>query len=434
MIHIAGGTYVETCLEPRWNELLGSGLRAALALQRLSNDVRLSTYLAAAEEDTFYNTIGAVAGGFDPDSGPMISVDSRPTKNTISFRYIHPLARPEIRPSLHLIARNPPFTIEAETVLRFGMLEGSAVVHGQRVIYDPQATYNPEPFNANGSTAGQLAIIANYREAMRLTGRTDITEIGHALRSRHRAEVAVVKRGALGATVFTADGMHWVPAYRTERVFPVGSGDVFTAAFAHYWGERGEPALQAAQKASVSAAYYCQTRRLPLPADSLQMRVGPPVRARPDELTQGAAPLPRVYLAGPFFTMAERWLVNQAREALRTVGVEVFSPFHDVGIGPAEVVAPRDIQELERCQAVLALADRADAGTLYEVGYARARSKPVVTFVQVEFDEPLKMLRGTDCEVLSDFASAIYHAAWDALERRTVPMPAPMTIGMDGSA
>lgn len=433
MIHVVGGTYVEICQEPRWNELLGSGLRAALALQRLSSEVRLWTYLAPSEEETFYNTIGAIGGAFDPDSGPMISVEPRPTKSTIAFRYVHPLTRPEIRPSLHLIPRNPPFTVTGETILRFGMLEGSAVVHGRRVIYDPQATYDPEPFDANGSTADQLAIVANYREAVRLTGRTDVNEIGGALRSRHRAEVAVVKRGALGAMVFTAEGVEWVPAYRTDRVFPVGSGDVFSAAFAHYWGERSEHAFEASHKASRAAAHYCQTRRLPLPADPDSFPVGAPVDARPDVAHVNSPSLPRVYLAGPFFTMAERWLVNQAREALHSVGVDVFSPFHDVGLGPAEVVAPRDLQELHRCQAVLALADRADAGTLYEVGYARAHKIPVVAFVQVEFEEPLKMLRGTACDVLSDFTSAVYHAAWDALERRIIPIPEPANVNRDGT-
>ena len=62
-----------------------------------------------------------------------------------------------------------------------------------------------------------------------------------------------------------------------------------------------------------------------------------------------------VYLAGPFFNMGARWLVEQAREALRQQPVAVFSPFHDVGLGLAESVVPADIEALDRCSAVLAL-------------------------------------------------------------------------------
>ena len=56
----------------------------------------------------------------------------------------------------------------------------------------------------------------------------------------HAADVVVVKRGCSGATVHRPgrDPVA-VPAYRSARVFKIGSGDVFSAAFAHHWGERG---------------------------------------------------------------------------------------------------------------------------------------------------------------------------------------------------
>ena len=85
-----------------------------------------------------------------------------------------------------------------------------------------------------------------------------------------------------------------------------------------------------------------------------------------------------VYLAGPFFNMPELWLVDEARLALRGMGLKVFSPYHDVGIGIGEDVAPKDIEALERSRAVLAIVDGVDTGTIFEVGYARALAKPVV--------------------------------------------------------
>ena len=45
MIHVTGGTYLEFCSEPHWNELFGSGLRGAAAVSSLSEDVLLSTYI-----------------------------------------------------------------------------------------------------------------------------------------------------------------------------------------------------------------------------------------------------------------------------------------------------------------------------------------------------------------------------------------------------
>jgi nucleoside 2-deoxyribosyltransferase len=94
----------------------------------------------------------------------------------------------------------------------------------------------------------------------------------------------------------------------------------------------------------------------------------------------------------------------------------VFSPYHDVGIGAAEDVVPQDIEALDECQAVLAIVDGADAGTLFEVGYARAKGIRVIAIAENESAEPLKMLRGTGCEVHSDLTTAVYRAAWAAME------------------
>jgi nucleoside 2-deoxyribosyltransferase len=97
--------------------------------------------------------------------------------------------------------------------------------------------------------------------------------------------------------------------------------------------------------------------------------------------------------------------------------VKVFSPYHDVGIGAAEVVVPKDIEALKDCDSVLAILDGFDAGTSFEVGYARSLGIPVVAFVQNEPPEPLKMLIGTGCEIVNDLVSAVYRAAWAAMER-----------------
>jgi nucleoside 2-deoxyribosyltransferase len=92
--------------------------------------------------------------------------------------------------------------------------------------------------------------------------------------------------------------------------------------------------------------------------------------------------------------------------------MEVFSPVHDVGPGPARVVGPADIEALEDCDAVFAILDGTDSGTLFEVGYARAHKKRVYALAQAVSDEDLKMIEGTECLIFDDFVTAIHHVAW----------------------
>lgn len=399
-MHVIGGAYREICREPVWDELYGSGLRGAAALSALDPAVGLTTWIADAQRPT----LDAYAQQYG------ITLDARPAPATLRFSYVHGLSRPWIDPPLHLLQPTEQITLRATTILRYGTLESDAIVHGDTVVYDPQSTYDPRPFGENGSSAGRLAIVANMREGAAMTGRSGVDEIGAALLTEHGAEAALIKRGALGVCVFQRGQMDLVPAYQTGSVFPIGSGDVFSAAFAHRWATEGADPAAAADFASRSAAWYCGSQLLPIPSDVAE-RIHVPITP-----TGGGRQPRRVYLAGPFFTTAERWLVTEARDGLLQQGVEVFSPFHDVGIGPAEEVVPKDIAALRSCDAVLAILDGFDAGTSFEVGYARSLGIPVVAFVQNEPSEPLKMLVGTGCQITEDFVSAVYQTAWAALQ------------------
>jgi nucleoside 2-deoxyribosyltransferase len=119
----------------------------------------------------------------------------------------------------------------------------------------------------------------------------------------------------------------------------------------------------------------------------------------------------RVYLAGPFFTIAQLWLIEEARRCLTDAGMKVFSPFHEIGPGPAEEIGPADIAALNECDAVFAVLDGLDSGTIFEVGYARALDKPVVGFAQTVTEEDLKMIVGSGCTVIPDFVTAILAVA-----------------------
>jgi len=404
MIAIAGGTYVERCVDPPWDQLFGSGGRAASSLCALDDQITLITYV----DDRHRPALEALAAtlGF--------KINATSIQSTPSFSYYHGLSEPRIRPNQQFLGKSTPLVLEDSTILRFGFLEGDAVVRGERVVYDPQSAFDPRPFHENGSTARELAIVANYRECMSLAGtQTELAplEMGRAVLQNQNAQVVVVKQGSFGATVVTQDAEKHLPAFRTERVWPIGSGDVFAAVFAYEWGVQRNDPLQAALTASLATAYYCDTTSVPIPTD-LHSKFSPA-----SVISSGKFPHEQnqIYLAGPFFTMTQRWLIDHSRKHLTEQGFKVFSPLHDVGYGNAAKVVPEDIAAIKKSDLLFALLDGLDPGTIFEVGYARALNKPVVAFVQNEAAKDLKMLRGTDCELVDDFASAIYRATWAAM-------------------
>ncbi len=401
MIHIVGGTYREVCLEGNWDQLFGSGLRAAAAIRHFAKDIQLSTFLK--KDDVRLAQTLATSFGF------QIAISDSP--QTVRFTYEHGLGVPHIAPPLHLMQSAKPLQVAGESALLFGMVDGEAIVTAERAVHDPQSTYSPRGFRATGSIAKHLAVVCNSREAWLLTGVVDPEAAARKMLSDGDADIAVVKCGSAGAILVTNAGTEHIPAFKTPRVWPIGSGDVFAAVFAAAWLEQRQSPLEAAKLASKATAYYCCTQSLPVPS-AIEL----------DEWAEsnGVVPLPTssapkpitVYLAGPFFSMMERWLIEQSREALNQQGMKVFSPLHDVGIGGADDVVPKDLAAIESCDVLFALLDHLDSGTLFEVGYARSIGKPVVGFCQNETPESLKMLSGSGCVIFDDFVTAIYHTKW----------------------
>lgn len=389
---IAGGCYIEICLRPDWRRLFGSGLRAAAAVARLSPETRLHTYATSALADDVRHSAHAFGA----------HAEIAAAKQAISFSYLHPMSAARMHPSAP--AANPPLSVKGATVLRFGFVEGDVVVEeAERAIYDPQGSDSCKAFGANGSRAKRLAVVLNEHEVHPSFQRQGAVE-GRALIEFHGAEVAVVKRGPRGAIVHKRDGATVaVPAYRSERVFKIGSGDVFSASFAYHWGELGLDAVESADRASRHVAAFVDGHALPL-ADGA---------TRESQVPVGLSKPGRIYLAGPFFDLPQRWLVEEALEKLVELGAEVFSPLHEVGVGLQQGdLAEADLAGLAGCDAVLALLDGMDPGTLFEVGYARARGLPVVALVERGEPENLTMIVGSGCEVVDDFATALYRAVW----------------------
>lgn len=404
-IAVVGGVYRERCRLPENNdEVWGSGGRAAAVLSGLGLKVKLHTLVDAATEPVLLS----LAASFKFD------VAAQNTPTTLQFQYDHALATPVIWPPPVSLAK-ARLSIQADAALVFGMLEADTEVSAKRVVYDPQNPILPAPFDQAGSSNAEVAYVLNGTEATKLGNTSNHEEAARNIVRDYGATAVVIKRGAWGAYIFDGQRGEHVPAYVTDRVWPIGSGDVFAAVFAARWlTGTGLPAIDAAQEASRGTALYVNNRVLPLPAEQFGGSGGFPFKI----IQHQARPLNseeyHVYLAGPFFNIAQKWLVEEARLSLKGMGLKVFSPLHDVGLGDGDDVAPRDIDGLKASRCVLALVDGVDAGTIFEMGYARSLNKPVLALAESTPVEALKMISGTKCEMVSDFVTAIYRTAWTA--------------------
>jgi hypothetical protein len=362
---------------------MGSGGRAASAVARLSLSVELHTYRPIGQEPDLY-----------PIEALGVRLLVTPSQSEIAFAYFHPLSNPVIAPNP--IPPEPVLRAEGGTILRFGCLEGDAVVTGDTVIYDPQTIIGPRSFAQNGSSAKKLAIVLNEGEIRSIAGVSDIDTAATHVMAQERASVLIVKAGIKGAQVF-APGHRpiWVPSYYSQRVFKIGSGDVFSAAFAYYWGEAGLDSQSAADLASRSAAHYCGSRLLPLPG-----------AGQLADLIPVGSPTPaKVGVIGSARTLGSRWVLEEARWCLSELGLDVFAPtlegqpIHSVG--DAEYGA------------ILICGDFLD-DEIASAGIAAVRNKvPTVIFSETGNFGP-QLAEESMCRCTDDFATAIYLTGWAA--------------------
>jgi nucleoside 2-deoxyribosyltransferase len=394
-IVIAGGFYREICQFPKSDEYWGSGGRAAAAIAYMASHVKLVTVTDERAGDLLASVAEAV--GFEYETALI--------PRTLSFEYVHPLSTPIIVPPPHTVQR-PALEVRASCVLQFGMLDADITVEADSAVYDPQEPFSPRPFSSKRRPS-RLAYVLNASEARALSGKSSVEEAIKEIATRHRPDVIVVKSSARGAAVYDGEIVEWVPSYATEDVWPIGSGDVFAAVFSAEWMLKGTPTKLAADVASRAVAEYVTTRTLPL-------RVEPSNHLNPIIQGTNRTGTYDVYLAGPFFNMPQRWLIEEARKSLKSMGLRVFSPLHDVGLGKADDVAPQDLAALRESRVLLAMVDGIDCGTIFEVGYARALSVPVIAFAEMTPEESLKMIAGSGCSVVDDFTTAIYRTVWAA--------------------
>lgn len=378
---VVGGTYTETVLYPTLaSDLAGSGLRAAMTLGATAE--RLVTAATSAEAEQITSVV---------DAGTSVLVAHR--GSPVEFRYLDPSLRPHVWGLPVETAPALDCTFPGQDVLAFGLIElpSGYPVSARRVVLDPQAPQSASVAILDNVDAEKIAICANRGEARRMTGCDSPLEASARLLEAPGVEGVIVKCGALGYVAADHDAITWAHATPTLSVRTLGSGDVFSSVFAREWFA----------DASVSDAAAAASR-------AVAQTVGPSGEGLP-RLQPGYSP--KVYLAGPFFTLGERWIVERVRDVLHGLGARVFSPIHDVGPGDIEV-AKKDLEGLDDCDVVLALLDGFDPGTVYETGWAARGTIPIVGFASEIHTKETKMLVGMGAEVHTDLTTAMFRAIW----------------------
>lgn len=394
MLTVVGGIYLENCLTPSYSELFGSALRATCALGNKGIDIELRGIVGKE----YFNDVDYKSKlyGF---TNSVIQSDSR----TLEFSYFTPLSKPNI---YNLREKKERIDVKADNILYYGMIDNNCEVVGNFVVYDPQ---NHISFTETNSKAQHLAIILNKNEAQIISKRfdDDLIGIGWEIKKSQNAEVVVIKNGAKGAIVFHKDSYEIIPVFETNKVWSIGSGDIFSAVFAWKWIEERLEPIEAAKFASKSVANFCETQQLPLIVSNNHHN---PIASKD---------VNRVYIASPFFTVSDKLFVNEIRNLLIEFGNEVFSPMHDLGLLDDQAskiqmdeARNRDLIEIEKCDSVLAIISGNDPGTIFEIGYALAKGKRVIILAENYKEADLFMFKDTNCEITDDFTTAIYKASW----------------------
>jgi nucleoside 2-deoxyribosyltransferase len=400
---VAGGTYDEIVVTPDSRDLMGSGMRAAAALRHRAETVHLAT----AWDSSIAEEASLVAAAVGVSTGTVVERTER-----VGFRYSTPVSAPAVNGPSASVTEKP--LLADSTVLMFGLVEaptGAFNVDADILVLDPQKPRDTGALVTEGVSSRRLIVVANDTEVRKLGGGSSTMDAAEGLlHKRPDIEAVITKRGAVGSLVTVRNRLgvthHSVGAHPTTRVWPIGSGDTFSAGVAHAL-DSGADIVEAARVGSAAAAHWCSTRDPALPRAILSGDLSDVPNAATGDAGQ-------VYLAGPFFTVAQRWLVDTVRDELISLGVDVWSPVHEVGPGGDEV-AEKDLDGLRSSDAVLALLDHGDAGTVFEVGWAVRRGIPIVGFATSFDREGAKMLTGTTVEMHRDLSTACYRAAWASM-------------------
>jgi hypothetical protein len=393
MISVIGGTYREIEYDDISMEIFGSGFRCCKFL--LENSCKVQYYTSGNKEvERYLNENKKVYQSFDFQLTETIEL--------ITFKYSFALDYPQILPNIRSISKTDDIIVGSGDVICYGMMESDFKINCNKVVYDPQTAIHPKSFATIG-TATELVYIVNLSEARSISGEEEFEKIKNYFFNVEKAKALIIKNGPHGAKLFYADNEILIPSFITDRVSKIGSGDIFTSSFGYYWMEKNLPLEDCAILASKSTASYCNAK---VYVDATVFDFGYK-EFKTNDITNK-----QIYLAAPFFTIAELILIDKIRTAFLDFGVKVFSPFHDVGFGNHESVAKQDLDGLKKSDIVFAVFDNLDSGTLIESGFALAIDKKIIGYHRTCSDSDLLMLR-PGIKIFDHLTSAMYQTIWN---------------------
>jgi sugar/nucleoside kinase (ribokinase family)/nucleoside 2-deoxyribosyltransferase len=394
---VIGGIYREL-LPPASRPLRragGSGFVAALTAARLGADVALISYVG--EQDARSALSPLKRAGVDVSAVtrlPGVSGVFQLTDLT-DRRAPRPGYRPaESLPSPEQLAAPVP---TAPIVLAFGFPGftpmpwiQSALEEGGTLLWDRQGWLSREidRLDLRELPAERRVYVANLEE---MRAEANQPTYAAALLNQPAAgfDAALIKCGRWGTLaieklVVDEGRVDLIPAFLCKPEGIIGSGDSFVGAVASRLAQ-GDTLGEAATVGAAAASLFVR-RSDNIPPTTLAAGVEQLLKTGPKRfVSPGVLEKVRVYLGGPWFTAAERLLIDELEAALENLGVADISPRRDIGQLPADAtpeealaIGQRDYAEIEKCHLIVAVLDGDDAGTLLEVGYAARAGKPII--------------------------------------------------------
>lgn len=395
----------------------GSGFVAALTAAAMGVDVALFSFVGE-QDSTALRPLRRAGVNVD-------AVQILPGKAGI-FAFTDELEERAPRPTYRSAEHLPSSAAwgdcpTAAVVLAFGFPDfdprqwiSAAVQEQGTVVWDLQGWLSreiePEFFAA--LPVARRVNLANLAEAKASQG----TQTAFAALSEVPPEgfqAAVVKAGRWGTLVASEDNVHMVGAFTTIVNSAIGSGDCFAGALAAGLAT-GTPLPEAARLGAAAASLYVE-RAGNRPPPALNVGVADAVANRPQVFVGPVVCEDlRVYLAGPWFTVAESMLISQLEAVLEHLGLAVVSPRRDIReLGPGasadEIweVGREDYRAIDSCQLVVAVLDHDDPGTLMELGYAHKAKKPIVGLRSQPDNGPQPMREAAEVRVATTVSQLV---------------------------
>lgn len=259
-------------------------------------------------------------------------------------------------------------------------------------IFDFDIAYDVDGLSALASYSGRLRtiIISTSSPLFAREAAQDIDGFKSEVK-RLGAKWLLLKENRGGSRLFDLDNseVEYIPAQLGKTVNSVGVGDVYSAVLSGLSSRDG--VVEAAWRGAQVATRYAQTTY----PDDLQRDTQRDAQLEFATLrTLWGTSLPwherpkhSIYLAAPDFSYVAKPEVDRVIDSLQYHNFRLRRPVQEVGelprnasLGDRQAAFARDIELLRECAAVLAVPIGRDPGTLVEVGWALAMSKPVVIF------------------------------------------------------